>query len=375
MLNVGIIGIGNAGNQVAVVGLNKYSIPAIAINSSEKDLETVQDSVTRILIGDHRGAGKDRRDAKKFLKERITNMMQSEEIQKFMARDIIFIISSTGGGTGSGIVPILSEILKQSFPDVMIVVVGILPTIIEALSTQANTLEYLEELYSADLKQTYMMYDNDRFSKLPTHEMMRKINESIVDDINVLRGTYQTPTPFSSIDEKDASKIIGTPDRLIVASVKDIKEKDLDDTTIDEMLIKEFKQNAHAEMQRDGRIHRIGVISNLNERLNSSFNSHLPKLQEFIGMPVEEFEHISINDDPHIQNNVFVVVSGLSKINDRIRRIKERIEEINSKQNEVNEEENELKNIDIRSLNAKRKAPDPVETKNDIKSLFDKYGI
>ena len=64
MLQVGVIGIGNTGNQIATLAMNELKIPVLAINSSEKDLETVPDSVPKKLIsstkGLSQGAGKNR---------------------------------------------------------------------------------------------------------------------------------------------------------------------------------------------------------------------------------------------------------------------------------------------------------------------------
>ena len=84
MLNVGIIGLGNAGNQVAVLAKEKLNIPVIAINSSEKDLETVPDSIPKKKITDKdgisHGAGKDRMLAKKFLKDSVMKLLKDEDV-------------------------------------------------------------------------------------------------------------------------------------------------------------------------------------------------------------------------------------------------------------------------------------------------------
>ena len=52
MLEVGLIGIGNAGNQVASLAKEKLGIDVYAINSSEKDFETVPNGIPKKLIGD-----------------------------------------------------------------------------------------------------------------------------------------------------------------------------------------------------------------------------------------------------------------------------------------------------------------------------------
>ena len=65
MLKVGAIGTGNTGNQVIALAKEKLNIPVMAINSSSKDLETIDPSIPSHLIsmkgGDSQGAGKNRK--------------------------------------------------------------------------------------------------------------------------------------------------------------------------------------------------------------------------------------------------------------------------------------------------------------------------
>ena len=234
MLKVGVFGLGNTGNQIASLAFEKLHIPVIAINSSEKDLETVSNAIPKKLISDAKGqsqgAGKNRQLAKKYLKDSIMSFLSSEDVQDFVGElDILFIISSTGGGTGSGTSLVMTNIISSMFPDVHVISIGILPVMNEALSAHVNTLEYLNELYGTLENQTYMLYDNDKFSKLSTVETLTKINERVVEDINVLRCYYNAETTFNSIDERDAMTLITTPGRLVVGSLYDVKEKDCDD--------------------------------------------------------------------------------------------------------------------------------------------------
>ena len=76
MLKTGIIGIGNAGNQVAALGLSTKDIPALAINASEKDLDTIQIKMDAIIFGDSAGSGKDRSIAKGFVKNNIKDLIK-----------------------------------------------------------------------------------------------------------------------------------------------------------------------------------------------------------------------------------------------------------------------------------------------------------
>lgn len=373
MLVSGIIGIGNAGSQVASLALSE-GMDAVVINSSENDLSTIPDTVIKFPLGDLKGAGKNREEAKRFLKDSIRKILEKSEFIDFMDnKDVIFVISSTGGGTGSGISPILTQILKKSFPDTYVILVGILPTLDEAYSTQINTLEYTQELYKKLDNPTYMFYDNDRMKDLPSHLMMEEINKAIVNDIKVLQGSYNFTTKYSSIDEKDMSMIISTSGRIVVASYTNIKEKDLDKMSIDEKLIQLLKTGAHAELQLDRVIKRSGVIANLNANMAQSFDDHLIELQKIIGAPVEEFSHLSINDEKVLPNNVFFVGAGLSPINDRIEKINERVAEIEAMQENDSTDE-DVFSVDIEKANSKREyKKTQVDKTVDLTSIFNDF--
>lgn len=378
MLKVGVIGIGNAGNQVAAYADAVLKVPVLAINASEKDLSTLPDNIRKIKMSKMAdGTGKDRNVAKKYLKESISPIVGSEDVTQFKDVDVIFVVGSCGGGTGSGVAPVLTTILSKMFPDSKVILVGILPSIQEAYSTQVNALEYMNELYSSMENQTYMLYDNGKMDDLPSPVMMETVNKEIVEDIKVISGIYNLPTKFSSIDENDMRRIINQKGRLVVARVEDIKEKDLDNQTIEDLIIKTLKTNAHTELQRDKTVTSTGIIVNLSENINNGFNSHVKKVQEFIGSPIYEFEHITINTDRKIKNDVFYIMSGLTKVNDRILKISDRIEEIEELQRKRDEEEDMMSTVDLGSLtdkiNDKKDVKDDSEL--DIKAIWNQFGM
>ncbi len=384
MLKVGIIGLGNTGNQIASLAFDKLHIPVIAVNSSEKDLETIPDSIPKKLISDAKGqsqgAGKNRQLAKKYLKDSIMGFLSSEEIQAFICElDILFIISSTGGGTGSGTALVMTNIISSMFPDVHVISVGILPVMNEALSAHVNTLEYLNELYGTLENQTYMLYDNDKYSNMPSYKMMEFVNNEVVRDIDVLRCTYNYTTKYDSIDEQDMTRLTSFGGRILIARLEDIKERDLDTQSLEDLLVKKIKNCAHVEMQRDKKIEATGLIVNLSDAVSSEFDNHVPKVREFIGTPDHDFNHIFINDDRRMPNNVFLIMSGLSIINDRIAKLSDRIEEIEEKQ-KIREEENALNGVSVTNLSEKiaskdkTKAPKDIQSV-DLKNIFDKFGV
>lgn len=381
MLKVGIVGIGNTGNQVASLAQDRLKIPVLAINSSAKDLETVPSSIPKKLIssadGLSQGAGKNRALAKSYLKDSIMTFLSSEDVQTFInALDVLFIVSSTGGGTGSGTAPLMANIIQSTFVDVKVILIGVLPVNNEALSAHVNTLEYLNELYSQLTNQTYMLYDNDRLASLPSYQMMEKVNEEIVSDIDVIRCTYNMTTRFDSIDEQDMMRLISFPGRIVVARLQKIAEKDLDNVSIEDKLIDVIKKNCHVEAQRDKKVTASGIITNLSSTISETFDNHVPKVREFIGDPIHDFNHIYINDDRKLPNNVFLILSGLTPVNDKIHKISDRVDEIQEKQKAL-EEENALNEIELSKLSGTVASKDSKSSDNvsavDLKSIFDKF--
>lgn len=328
MLKLGILGLGNCGNQIADLGKAMKNIPGLAINTSEKDISNVK-HIDTFIIGDSKGAGKDRTIAKTFVKKTVKELLANEKFSGFMKeQEVVVIASSTGGGSGSGIAPMMCHLLSEVYKNTKFIILHVLPSLKESLVAQQNTVEYLQELMNFDA--TYMSYDNNRQDGVPSNILMSEINKQIIEDLCVLRGDYQIPTVFTSIDEKDTLKILGTKGRLQVARIYDIKEKDLDNRSIEELMIDSIKFSKHmTEFQRDMSVKRTGVILNLNEKINRMIDSNLPLVKSFIGEPVEGFEHIGIiQNNMEIKNNAMLIMSGLSIPDDRIEKISQRIKEV-----------------------------------------------
>lgn len=386
MLEIGVIGCGNAGGQIANLSNKELNVDAIAINSSENDLATLPDSLTKILITDGQsekghGSGKDRAKAKQFLKDKILQLLKSEEFISFMDRDVVFVVSSCGGGTGSGISPILSELLRKRFDGVKIVTIGILPTLKEAALNQTNAAEYLKELYESSEDVSYMLYDNNSYTGMPTYQLLPTVNETIVRDISVIMGKYQTQTELESIDENDMKDIISASGRIVVAGLYDVKEKDLEDTSIDELLVKALKESSHAELQRDKKIKDLGIITNLSQKIYDKHDKSLPIVKEFIGKPDIDFIHEVVNIDNSMPNNAILVLGGLSPITDRMMAIKDEVDEFIAEKKKKESNNNALdilSQIDTGAAKEIRKN-DKVQSADsdeiDVEDIFSRFNI
>ena len=335
---IAIIGVGNCGSQVALLAQNKYPdlFDCVYINTSESDLAMVNcEEDMKFKIGkkdEIEGSGKNRTKMKEYLMADINAILSNENLQEVIAsKKYTFIVSSAAGGTGSGATPILMEILRQLFPDTNFILVTVLPQISSSLMEQGNALEFLNELYDVlGESTTYMVYDNENTADLPPTKALEVINENIVEDLRVLSGVDNYPTPYESIDAADMESIITTPGRLLVVRInKKLSEKSMEDNNLDDMVIKAIKQSAHTETDRNKKVVRWGLITYFTDTVNKLYTTNFDKLADFIGTPVERFNHNAINNSNNESLNFFyMVASGLSPINDRVVKITERIDEL-----------------------------------------------
>lgn len=331
-----VIGIGNCGSQVADLAGKKYSeiFDTICINTSDADLSQVSVSNLKFKIGENdevEGSGKNRMKMKQYLQADIAKILKDESLQECMStKKYAFVVVSAAGGTGSGAGPVLVDFMQHMFPETNFILVGVLPQINASLMEQGNALEFLNELYEIlGESTTYMVYDNESVADQPPTVGLTRVNEEIVEDIRVLTGVDNFSTPYESIDAADMESIITTPGRLLVTRItKGITEKKMEDGNIDDMIIKSIKQSKHAETDRNKRVIRWGIITFFTEAVNKLYTNDFEKLREFIGTPVERFNHNAINEGKEELNFIYMIAAGLSPINDRVTKIKERIEEL-----------------------------------------------
>lgn len=361
MLKVGVIGCGNCGNQIAALAFQE-GIEVYCFNTSENDLSMLPEGIKKKCIGDSEGSGKNREEAKEFFEKSIAKILKDDEFGKFIiSKDVIVIASSMGGGTGSGLAPVMSTIIKRRYKngdgsDKIVILAGVLPKLAEGLTTQVNATDYIDEVFNVVEDSTYIFYDNNKYAKkLKAHQVLKKINEDVVRDIKIMQCSFCTPTPYDSIDEKDMKTILSTKGGLSFVSLMNMKEKDTED--IEDLIIEQIKTDGHCEIQQDCIVRRTGLITNISESFNDKIDTNLNKVRALIGEPVEEFLHMGINPEKTLPNNVFLVMAGLSKPSDRITKIKERIDEINENQDKAEQDKAddvEVTAEEISNLNKKR---------------------
>ena len=385
MLKIGVIGIGNGGSQVAKLAKEKLNVTALAINSSEDDLKTVYENINTLQIGNGAGTGKNRQLSKEFFKSSYDKVINSKDVEELIkGLDVIYVVTTTGGGTGGGTSPLFTALMIDKFKkanvDTKIVLMTIMPTIKEGNSAQDNTQLFYRELFNTMPDLTYMVYDNNKFvNDYGPAALLNEVNLDIVDDIAILSGAYQFTTQYDSIDKQESIILNSTPGRLAVLKLYDIKEKDLDNLTLDDLLLSGMDKCSLADLQRDRDIVSRGVISNLNESLTKKFNFNMPKITEVLGEPIESFQHVYVNTEAGEPNNLFVILGGLSAPNDRLQKTLERAAEIREMHEAKSKKPNIFDDHDIsgsNSLRQKALKPDTFEDGNTSDDdIFSRFGV
>lgn len=174
----------------------------IFLNSSLGDLsnlEHAKESNTFVFNGTD-GAGGYRDLAKTFVQDDFMRM--STFLVKFKQFKVITIFSSLDGGTGSGSLPLIIKLLKAKlFPDVIINLVGVLPSLTEDKLKLENTLECLRDLDSVS-----QYLNNIRFINNNTRKEYSEINYEAVKMID-MSYSIMGKNAIGNIDLQDSKNV------------------------------------------------------------------------------------------------------------------------------------------------------------------------
>lgn len=327
-LKIGVVGVGNAGNQV-VVAAEKSNFNCYAINTSKNDLddEIVNKNINSSLIGDGRGAGKIRSLAKDAFIENLKRTGAEKapkssvdelgeplfEQEKFLAlcenNDIIIVVGSTSGGTGSGICPLLCNRIKAAYPQKILIYMGILPKIGESLKCHSNSIECVNEMLVNNIP--YMLFDLAHYEEVPDDKAYVQVANEIVTAISVIRGDYLSTSPIQMMDERDRLVLFTQPGFMTIYKIDKVDQKMLDQKSIQEHLIDKIKRSPMAPIQKDGIVKYMGLVINLPEEMEEDVRSgNMSVLTEYTGIPIDIYKNYAITNSPY--GELILIMSGLT---------------------------------------------------------------
>lgn len=310
-LNIAVVGLGNAGSQSAYAAFCE-GFPAIALNSSEKDMRSsvLKGDIPAIIVGDGRGAAKDRVTAKEFLKQNLNAVFTERSFTNIIEpADIVVLVSSVGGGTGAGWLALLANRIMVKYPAKTVICFGITPKLNEAGQAHMNKIEVIDELNK--IKVPFTLLDLSTLEDLPNEKAFERIAMQFVEDLKIIRGDYSKLTTTGMIDAREWLTLFNNGGYFITVSVAGLTDRDVQKQSIQARLIENLEQhNVHAKINADKNIRYIGAVANFTESLEDAMKSgNLSELNSYLGRPVDMFTNYS--NEGRV-TEAYLVITGLT---------------------------------------------------------------
>lgn len=303
---LGIIGVGQGGSMIA----DKFSsngFPAIAINYSERDLESCSNIQNKIRLFGSEGVGKERELATQLMNDNWETVLSN--VKKNFSHpsiQVIFIIFSTGGGTGSGVSPMLIDLLQNDMEDKVFVACPILPSHNESVVAHINTLECLKQLSQLDV--CILPIDNSNIDASSKHDLYKKANDSFYKLINSILEQTEQNSPYGNLDQRDLIALLSNRGFTHIAHVDISKLKEGLNLSKESVCnsIKLSWRNSIITKPSLTKIIRFGFIFNGQENLMSSISID-DLLSEFDNQPLDIFEGFYTKE----KGDVYTILTGL----------------------------------------------------------------
>lgn len=356
---IGVIGLGQGGSNVTNE-FSKNGYPTLAINYSQSDLNSCSHIENKHLLLGSEGVGKDRSLATKLMQNNWeTTVNVVKEQFNHSSIKLIFVVFSTSGGSGSGIAPLVIELLNSELEDKVVVAVPILPHQSESTISHLNTLECIKELSEIDI--CLLPIDNNSSKASNKLSLYKEVNESFFTTINEIISQTSLTSPYSNLDQTDLLKLFSTVGWSTICStnISNINSQInlSEESIIDSLSNSIFMNPTHTK------IIRLGLVYYGQETLMKLINMH-QIISQFSNQPLDVFEGWYPNET---QGNLRLIYTGLSFDMSRLNEIEcKALSESESIKNVLNESHrvNVKSQVNLNKPNKQKKA---------LSSILEKY--
>ena len=290
-MNVKLIGIGAAGNKAAIDAVKNGVLKdtdILLMNTASQDIPEMYK--TRSILFNRNlsagGCGKERNRSKEFITEFISdgdNLAQSLN-QFIFPNELVVIVTSTEGGTGSGAAPIVAAYINE--------VIGARPQLIAFTGTEddirglQNTLDFFKDCAELCDGCIVQAISNKKFMSLANNNKLKAEQMANIDFVNRLKDSSQ------NIDAMDHLKLITTPGYMSIISTSTseaIESTDQFNELCDRM-ISSSKSLSHGS----DRCLRLGIILNISEDDKDNIDWNFTKIKSQFAEIGEVFLHVQL---------------------------------------------------------------------------------
>ena len=339
--DIGFIAIGQGGGNIGQL-FEELDYSVLYVNTSAEDLKTLDKAKHKHHIQGGEGCNKDRDKAKNLVVKDFEGIFN--KVEQTLEEEFVFVVFTTGGGTGSGASPMLIDLLMQQ-TDKKIGAICVLPARNEPIKALINSYECFKELEEIEGMGATFILDNKKDNKF-------SINKNFVGLFDSFIGMPTHHSTKGNIDTAEIKELLSTRGASIITKMS----KTTSETS---RLISSFSQNIFAPMQADKVIAYIGLSAASQIDLNAVTKETGTCLDIFQG----------VNAD-----NTICVLAGLTYPYAELEQMKEKVEEGKETVTKNLLTTGETKLSDgINFLNGVKKKMAATNTKDDVSDVFSKY--
>lgn len=331
-MTASVIGIGAGGGNIAHLMSYYDGYATAAFNTTQADMVDLNVD-HKVAIENVNGSGKDRAFSANEFKRSYKSFFEHDGIKELMKNDLIFIVGTGGGGTGTIISPMAAAYLKTEYPNKMIFMIGVLGSIKEDLVSQKNMREFMSDLENK-LDIPYLLFDNNRARNKVGDEVYEKVNHDVVTAIRVLSKEFFIENSRSNIDGRDYARLTSFKGLMSVI-------------TIPKLNISVSEENVDLIGRIQNAIENSTAVTTNSPDAYGFFMNADPEVYHLIDTTFDDVQN-SIAGIPtsglvfrHLQNNsgqgpeFAMIMSGMAAPMDRFKMIERRIAEYeNAKEKE-----------------------------------------
>lgn len=286
---IGFVGCGQAGGNI-VKNFEDNGYNCMFVNSSEKDLDTI-DAKFKLHIPNANGCSK-LRDKAILQAKKHHRIIVDEVNDKLSDCEFVYLVTSSGGGSGSGMTPILLDILTASLPQISFGCIVVIPSKKETIQTQINSVVFFQQLIQVENLKSVIVLDNEKDNKF----LINNIIYQLFDDMLKIPDYIST---LSNLDESEILQLINTPGNLmIVESYKGNTPS----------IIKSIEENIYAPIDKDKEVKYLG-LSLLNE-------VDVNDIIKYVGVPLDTYQGYNKDKSMIIMSGLSLPMSRINEMND-----------------------------------------------------------
>lgn len=323
-----LIGVGAAGNKAGITMIEKGTCDrsdVLLLNSTLKDIPLDYRDITVQYTNARGGAGKERDIAKMLCLQSIQDG-DLDCLDKLVTDEdeLVIIVASAEGGTGSGSLPILAKYYTQVLGKTVHCVV--FTGFEEDSRGLQNTIELFQEMED---QYTIQVISNKKFLDTYNNKLKaeKAANEELAKKISILVGRDIIASE-QNIDETDLYKSATTPGFMMIesASLDRIKNTNQFNQIVSDMI-----DNTYSLDCTDRSMKRLAIILNISERTQDIVDLQVEAIKNKLGIPYEVFTHVQ--HDKTKPESISIIASGMNMPLDDVKDIYEKYKSQTEKMN------------------------------------------